>query len=681
MSRWTPRYSVYLSKLLDDVVGTQEMVEIRKDFCKLTDCNMYVSRGCSHYFTGSKAEGLDLTGSDKDTMRDLNEDHHIEVTDQEYALPRSGREQLFVMVTDNVHPAFAMLRCIKAVMPCIVEALQVVDSSYFLSSYLTVFNHFGKCQHTNLRMQGPSIEHSKGLNGHGTEEDVVFSIHCPFWPSTASEFACRTRPNGWPSKLAINKIVEFGFHLVPIGHPPSSKCMLEWRLSFSIAEKFLVWSFNHIQIQMYAVLKLILKEFIKANCSDENFVLCSYFIKTFLFWKFEETEISFWKAENFKDCLKYLLVEFHKLLQNGELKHYFIPRFNLLEVKFTRNAQLELLQLYDIVVQSDIKIIGQCKSLKQVWKQFSERYSHESSCLGCSKNKSITHFLNTTNLMVGKVFKFLDEMSIVKSGMDRVLDVSDSISNTMGTSLLSLTVRSGRLMNIVPKSTNWRYRSNKNIYGLSRLYNALGTDIATGKLWSGLLFLSIEAHRMVLITIKKLLSSIPPYALTFGHRYGDDYDAQILYANMFLNSELNLCQIAKKAWLFNFRVFEGTMCIMPAAIQIELIYAEPSTEVNISPYTCAYYLQFLSYHGLRQYENRNNALRELVDVAETPKQCNCACTRSRAYNIAGHCLLFVGETVRAKEMFLKSCEINMKCKEVRTGNKYNSALHYLQSSF
>ena len=49
------------------------------------------------------------------------------------------------------------------------------------------------------------------------------------------------------------KIIQFGFHLVPVGYPHSDVNMIEWRISFSVAERTLVWSFNHIQMQCYAV--------------------------------------------------------------------------------------------------------------------------------------------------------------------------------------------------------------------------------------------------------------------------------------------------------------------------------------------------------------------------------------------------------------------------------------------
>ena len=286
MSHWTPRHSICLSLLLDNIVGTKEMVEIRQDYCMLFG-SIY-SKPAKRHLTGSKSEGLDLPGSDVDEMREMNVDHNIEIVPEGKSLPQTPRKHLFEMVTENVHPAFAMLCFISTwASGCIFGCLQDIDGSCFLSSYLTVFNHLNKCQHKGVRIQGPSLEHPK-TPYTAMEEDRVYCIHCPFWPNAASEWIFRTRSSNWPSNDVINKIVDFGFHLVPIGYPRSQRNMMEWRISFSIAERHLVWSFNHIQIQMYAVMKLILKEFIKPNCSAGNYVLCSYFIKTFLFWKFEE---------------------------------------------------------------------------------------------------------------------------------------------------------------------------------------------------------------------------------------------------------------------------------------------------------------------------------------------------------------------------------------------------------
>ena len=270
MSRWTPSHSVFLSQLLDMVIGTHDAVEMRKDICKLSDCINSVSIGMKQYFNGSKAEGLRLPASDFDYMRDINEVDDIQIVEQGQPVPQSRRGHLFMIDTDNAHPAFAMLRMITPVCDCNVctQWLQIVDGSYFLSSYLTVLHHFLVCPHENTKIQGPSMEHCKD-----GEEDIVVSLHCSFWPSVATEWRSRTRLHDWPEIDVINKIVKFGFHMVPVGYPRSSRSMMEFRISFSIAERFLVWSFNHTQVQMYALLKLILKKFIKVNCSSENYVL------------------------------------------------------------------------------------------------------------------------------------------------------------------------------------------------------------------------------------------------------------------------------------------------------------------------------------------------------------------------------------------------------------------------
>ena len=175
----------------------------------------------------------------------------------------------------------------------------------------------------------------------------------------------------------MENIVNFGFHLVSVGHPLSPMKSLEWRISFSNAERRLVWSFNHIQLQCYAVMKLILKEFVKVKCSENTKdVLCSYFIKTFLFWQYEETEQSFWQTTNLRKCLNYLLYDFVRCIRIGLLRHYFIPRFNLFEIKLTPDARRELLQIFDIVIQSDLTIMRKCVSLKNVWLKFIQRWDN-----------------------------------------------------------------------------------------------------------------------------------------------------------------------------------------------------------------------------------------------------------------------------------------------------------------
>ena len=116
--------------------------------------------------------------------------------------------------------------------------------------------------------QGPSLEYRSQFSDESKPgTDLILSLHCPFWPNGASEWINRPRLSGWPTPHDIYSIVDFECHIVLVGRPLSPRREMEWRISFSIAERILVWSFNHVQMQCYAVMKIVLKEFIKIRCS------------------------------------------------------------------------------------------------------------------------------------------------------------------------------------------------------------------------------------------------------------------------------------------------------------------------------------------------------------------------------------------------------------------------------
>ena len=106
-----------LSLLLDVVVGTKEEITIRQDYCRLYDCLASTIDQQNNYFTGSKAEGLELPGSDKDVMLDINENHHMEVIqslDEYPDFPQISAFSLYVLKMSHlVLPSFKMYIYIK----------------------------------------------------------------------------------------------------------------------------------------------------------------------------------------------------------------------------------------------------------------------------------------------------------------------------------------------------------------------------------------------------------------------------------------------------------------------------------------------------------------------------------------------------------------------------------------
>ena len=715
MSRWAPHQSAMLSLLLEDVTGNEEAIAIRQDFCRLHDFLF----PASIYYTGSKAEGLDLSGSDDDFMMDYNNLCSMKVVQSLHEICDTSFSNVFLLWTENVNPGFAFLCCINQqniYHPLLTPALQYINGVLYLSSDLMVNNALsvsnvfaiGMLKMTTKR-QGPSMETRFSEYQDPSEEglDNVMSIHCQFWPNNASEWIRRPRHYGWPTSHDISTIVDFGCHLVPVGHPNSETKNLEWRISFSVAERKLVWSFNHVQMQCYAVMKIILKEFIKKRCSTQNQILCSYFIKTFLFWKFEETDVKFWCKNNFRECFKYVLTGFSQCLHDGVLKHYFIPTFNLLSVKLTREAQSELLQLYDIIIQCDISIFKECKTLQSVWSKFLSANDNQMNIIHNEKkntlikndelmiekvtviigmftvgglstlNNIITHTLNIFDMNVQLVRNRISEFMPNLMSKNWTFDdkLNKIISLPCKTSLTFLVVKQLHVQKHIESSMLGR--SNKTLYNLQRAVrdNKTLCDLSMNKFWCAIVHLKSCEYTATLSIINQVLSSVPPYAL---YKSGSECnESKRRYVDLFLSSSCTVMERAKMAWITDLIFHQRMTEILPLAIQIEVIHSNHSKDIfskpiSLSPFTCAYYLMFLCHHQLGQYDNRDRALQQLIEVVNNREQCGTF--RHHSYNIAGHCLLMTEEIDRARDMFNRSIQFSRRVGLL--ADKYNTARWY-----
>ena len=539
----------------------------------------------------------------------------------------------------------------------------------------------------------------------------MLCIHCGFWPNDATEWVRRPRYFGWPTSNDISSIVDAGCHLVAVGHPNSDTKFTEWRLSFSIAERTLVWSFNHVQMQCYACMKLILKQFIKLKCSPPNQILCSYFIKTFLFWKYETTHLDFWCERNFKECLMYLLREFSQCINEGVIRHYFLPRFNLLSVKLTPEAQTELLHLFDIVIQCDINILTECEALQNVWTKLRSASENQMNVVN---NARKTNLLQTDTLMMKRSIRLLDMFFAINSA-DNNSDMVDKIHMSMPSILsrlfphvdqrslfhilqqISPLIRSNLvsqrpstseqirhcILNIPCRTTlkflllkylrfftyieslfslpHWQ--ENQNVYKLQRIiHDSASFDILSSKLWYAIVLLKKSDYVSALSIINHALSSFPTYDMYNSESESINSERKRLYVDTFQNSPCTTMQRARTAWLIDLMFTKKMSDILPLAIQIELYFCGDGSDslrvyraVKLSPYTCTYYLMFQCYHELGQYDNRNHALRRLIQVTNNEEQCGIR--QHHSYNIAGHCLLVTGQTDRARDMFNRSRQV------------------------
>lgn len=291
--------------------------------------------------SGSRPEGIDLEGSDSDFMfleslpRVFQTEDEASANDDEYIVP-------IVMDTTDTKPCFAKLKVVniprdrKDMNETLYQSTIQLGEYIFLSSKRSILLRLSGLS-SNFQLHGPCV------STIDNKIDATICIRCQKWISEAEPWIYRLR-RGWPSLDLIAKCSMFGVLFVPIGCKGSPYEAIEWRLSFSVQEKWLIMSLNHTQLLCYAFLKVLLKEVINETPSL-NGLLCSYYLKTILFWMFEEIDECKWSPDNFINCYMACIQRLLYCVEFSTVVHYFMPDNNMLEDKLTSRDKTELTNL------------------------------------------------------------------------------------------------------------------------------------------------------------------------------------------------------------------------------------------------------------------------------------------------------------------------------------------------
>ncbi|XP_063409241.1 uncharacterized protein LOC134692694 isoform X1 [Mytilus trossulus] len=324
---WIDPRDHHLYEHLVNIVGSEIVIRKRQRLFKIQDMIVNSSRStdCLQIFSGSLAEGLDLPGSDLDVMYVIN---YVKIIrNKKNILNPVNGETLYVMETAIDHPGFARIiavatdyrksfreqcgRCPKG--SC--TGTQFMQSTYgFLNVYMR------NC------IRDSSI-HGPCVSNKDQTIDYAFCIRCKYLPHNAMPWASR-HGRQWPPCFVIDRIVKYGCLLVPIGPKNLSDDDSLWRISFSAAERLLVHSFNFTQFLCYGLLKLTLKRIINTH-DYVNDLLCSYFLKTALFWVSEEIDINTFQLSKIYHCFFLCLDKLISWVNTCYCPNYFIPEHNM----------------------------------------------------------------------------------------------------------------------------------------------------------------------------------------------------------------------------------------------------------------------------------------------------------------------------------------------------------------
>ncbi|XP_078316744.1 uncharacterized protein LOC111101641 [Crassostrea virginica] len=345
-----PRLSEAVYACMCRYVGSSTEVRIRRevvDTMEGMERPLMMMRGLDGMMSGSRREGFRLHTSDEDGM--LWPPNHTVICDlSQISLFHIPQHTVILMECENLPPGFTRLKLMTP------SGIQQVNSSCFhlngeiyVSSLLfrTTFLDFARSSNSLRRssiQHGPCATYE--INGY--ETDLAYCFQSRQWPNEALPWIQRCQLSHWPSERVLSAIVNEGCHVVPIGSAPDRDT--EWRISFSWAEQKLVYSMNHCQFLCYGLLKIFLKEVIDVDPNNPS-CLCSYFMKTILFWVVQCDRSLHWVPCNllicFWTCFKLIISWVYK----GECPNFFIPQNNMFRVKVVGQTQVSLFeQLYEL---------------------------------------------------------------------------------------------------------------------------------------------------------------------------------------------------------------------------------------------------------------------------------------------------------------------------------------------
>ena len=352
--------SIYVALCLK--LGTSQQVAIRRDLVDIKESleNKVARTDLVIMQSGSSREGFRLNDSDVDTMIWPN-NHRVLWDFSQAQFYNTRRQSLILCDSSESPPGFTLLWLPLEEAGCdVLSSCVILNGSLYLSSaeYRNNINYCTAYEMAETKVHGPC---SSGTYFGELEYDNAHCLVSDFWPPSASSWIDRC--HSWPPYHVVEDIVRSGCHLLAIGHKLGKHVDNEWRISFSQAEQKLVYTMNHTQFLTYGLLKLFLKEIINNGLAEEEKLLCSYHMKTAIFWAIQQKTIVHWCPENLLEgfwvCFKLLL----KWVYEGVCPNFFIPENNMFLCNVHGEAQATLFTRLFGLYEKGIALLLQSPSI------------------------------------------------------------------------------------------------------------------------------------------------------------------------------------------------------------------------------------------------------------------------------------------------------------------------------
>ncbi|KAL3881050.1 hypothetical protein ACJMK2_033248 [Sinanodonta woodiana] len=329
--------------------------------------NMTSSMGM--VYGGSIAEGTDIEGSDHDYMLIVpgihvvgNPEEKKELKGHVFLMREDGHRPCYPSLQllskdDSYHGLIKKLGGIEKFIHEVNDGTQYLSSEKFARALEDATIDI-KISDKTIHRHGPCATFvvRKGSETH--EYDTVCTIPSKAWPKEADEWINRPRSKGWPTPEVVQKVVQTGCTLVPLGNPFSEDRHIEWRISFLLGERELMWSLNNCQYYVFITLKYILKMHLDKLFPDK---ISTFHMKTILFWISEEQGLEYWREENIFQCIRDCLDRLLQYIKDTLMPHYFARGNNILTGKLDSvHERSEIASAVQFVISNLAEVVHRC---------------------------------------------------------------------------------------------------------------------------------------------------------------------------------------------------------------------------------------------------------------------------------------------------------------------------------
>ncbi|XP_063416938.1 uncharacterized protein LOC134699258 [Mytilus trossulus] len=642
----------YLYEHLVKVVGNEIDIRNRQRLFIIQDMI------CSdNYHTqissGSLAEGMDLYGSDIDIMwviRDLD----VVLNDRNI---KHRIQRTIVMETDIDHPGFTYIRLVQNTDGEIFRGQcpncppGTCDDNWYLSVNSFLANIMKCYRHLPIVLHGPC------LSDRENTADYAYCLRSKSLPHNAIPWAFRHRRQ-WPPNKLIDRIINYGCLLVPIGPKTITDNDLLWRISFSMAEKILVHSFNFTQFLSYGLLKLTLKRIINTNI-DVNELLCSYFLKTVLFWVSEEVGCDTFQLPNLYYCFSLCLDKLISWVNICYCPNYFIPEHNMFSGKINlRNNKILL------CVLGRIKSGGMDGLIKNLFPP-----DNENHYVLDTKSESSTVMLFRRTIKTMSVPRDISSCYKGLAIMQSLKKYESSAFIIAACKYYYAYISQHVVQRLPPSNTVVEMYNTRKCYQ-RHLRDGIRTDSMSGWLLYASFYYVTRQFNVTLKLTDYILSRCSP-ALTFTGKFQDcklhkNNYRQNIHSSMTMNDKMKIATVNSVMYLQH-------SPLIPEELQMDV----EEHGILVPPVVMCHCIRFLCYHHLGDILNRQQALRNLY-LTVTTKYFIQQQEESDSLTILGICYEISGDTATACKCYDKALRYDgyisntaEKRKSKLDGNLYN----------